>query len=336
MKRLLLICLLIGSNLWSATPGRARERLIPVDGVAAKVNDRAITIGEVMVAVQPLERRLRMSYTGRELMQRLEAAYEQVLESMIERALIVEEFKRRDGQMPRQAVDQQVQAIIAENFGGDRGRFLQQLREEGMTLQEWREEIRDQLIVMMLRNEEVSPRVVVSPRQIRAAYESRLHEFQQAAEARVRMITLPQPDPEAHAEAPDAPLALAEQLRDRVHAGESFAELARTYSQDPRAVRGGDWGWIDPGVLRPELATIAARLDPGEISEVIETAEAYYLLTVEERREARTIPFHDVRDDLADAVRREEEERIYRAWIERLRQRHHVERFELGDGQRLL
>lgn len=315
--------------------GHAQTQRIPVDGLAAKVNDRAITVGEVMSAVQPQERRLRMSYTGRELMQRLEEAFDSTLNAMIEQALIIEEFKHREGQMPRQAVDQQVQTIIAENFGGDRGRFLQQLAEEGMTLEEWREEIRDQMIVMMLRSEEVRPKVVVSPRQIRAAYEARRDEFHQTAEAHVRMITLPYADAEEEPVDPD-PVVRANELRERIQTGESFAELARTYSQDPRAPRGGDWGWIDPEVLRPELAQVAARLEAGTVSDAITTPEAVYLLTVEDRRDARVIPFAEVRDDLAADVRRAEEARIYRAWINRLRTRHHVERFDLNNREQSL
>ncbi len=329
---------MLGALLLTGLAIQAQGQRIPVDGLAAKVNNRAITVGEVMAAVQPMERRLRMTYTGQELVQRLEEAFEQTLNAMMEQALIIEEFKRRDGQMPRQAVDQQIQAIIAENFGGDRGRFLQQLADEGMTLEEWREEIRDQMIVMMLRSEEVRPKVVVSPRQIRAAYEARLAEFQQDAEARVRMITLTAPSDDHEQEDPVSvdPEVQAENLRTRVLDGESFAELARTYSQDPRAERGGDWGWIDPEVLRPELAQVAAHLEAGAVSEVITTPEAAYLLTVEDRREARIIPFSEVRDELADDVRREEEARIYRAWIDRLRARHHVERFDLDDRERSL
>lgn len=318
MKRYIHIYTLFGLLLF---PPALHANVIPVDGQAARVNQRVITVGEVLAALQPMERELRATYSGRELALRLETAYEQVLRSMIERALILEEFEQLEAQIPPQLVDQHIQGIIADNFDGDRGEFVRQLALEGISMEEWREDTRDRIAVMMRRSEEITPLVVVAPRQIRNAYEERADEFTQEAQTRVRMITIPRSGTNSAATARH----VWEQARD----GADFAELARTHSEDTRAKDGGDWGWIDPSILRTDLARAVESLEEGAISELIETEEAFHLLKVEGRREASMTPFSEVRDELAGEIRQAEEERLYQAWINRLRARHHVQRFEL-------
>lgn len=311
-----------------------RAEIIPVDGIAAMVNQRPITVGEVIVGVQPLERQLRQRYSGRELARRLDEMYQTVLRSAIERALILEEFAQRETEIPRQLVDEQTRAIINEEFGGNREIFLRQLAEEGLSLEDWRQQMRDRLAVMMLRTESIGTQMVVSPRQIRERYEARQDEYQVPASARVAIITLEV----ANEAALPAQRELAESLRDRLLEGEAFAELAREHSTDTRAAEGGDRGWIDQPqrAFREEIASALTSLAPGEVSDVVETPEALYLVQVMDRREQRNIPFEEVRDTLRRELQREEENRLYQAWISQLEERHHIEVFELADPARNL
>ncbi len=303
---------------------------IRVDGVAAMVNERVITFGELRSALEPMERQLRQQFSGAELMNRLDQAYERVLQNAIERSLILEEFSAMGGEIPRQIIDEQVQAVLVEEFDGDRGMLLRALAQEGLSMEEWRRQLGDQLKIMSLRSEKVLPNVVVSPRQIREAYETRRDEFFTEPGTRIRIITL------AIDEETDqgALREQAMQIKDAIAAPDDFALLAQQYSTDRFAANGGDRGWIDPQrMLRADLAQAAEALDSGEVSEWIETDTAWYLVFVEGRREGGLQRFEDVRDDLALSVRRAEEERIFEAWINRLRNRHHVQVFHLDAAQ---
>lgn len=93
--------------------------------------------------------------------------------------------------------------------------------------------------------------------------------------------------------APDAPPArrdsareMIESLRTRiVEGGEDFATLAREYSQDPAtAQQGGDMGFFGPGDMVPPFEEAARALEPGEISDPVETSFGYHLIRLEERR----------------------------------------------------
>ncbi len=303
---------------------------IRVDGVAAMVNERVITFGELRSALEPVERQLRQQLSGAELMNRLDEAYERVLQNAIERALMLEEFAKLGGEIPRQIIDEQVQVVLVEDFDGDRGMLLRALAQEGLSMEEWRRQLTEQVKIMSLRSEKVLPNVVVSPRQIRDAYEERYDEFYVEPGTHIRIITLNVIEETDL----DELRRRAAWIASEIQQPEDFAVLAQQYSEDRFGPNGGDRGWINPQrMLRADLANAADELDPGEVSDWIETDTAWYLVFVEDRREGGLRSFEEVRDELALTVRRAEEERIYQAWIDRLRARHHVEVFHLDVAQ---
>jgi len=74
------------------------------------------------------------------------------------------------------------------------------------------------------------------------------------------------------------------QLRQRIEMGESFEDLARRYSEDASAPQGGDLGWTSPGEMVPAFEQAMQALQPGQLSEVIQTPFGWHLIRVEARR----------------------------------------------------
>jgi len=74
------------------------------------------------------------------------------------------------------------------------------------------------------------------------------------------------------------------QLRQRIAMGESFEELARRYSEDASAPQGGDLGWTSPGEMVPAFEQAMQALQPGQISDVVQTPFGWHLIRVEARR----------------------------------------------------
>jgi len=75
-----------------------------------------------------------------------------------------------------------------------------------------------------------------------------------------------------------------EQLRQRIAAGESFADLARRFSSDASAPQGGDLGWVNPGETVPAFAEAMDALAEGEVSIPVKSQFGWHLITVEARR----------------------------------------------------
>lgn len=103
-------------------------------------------------------------------------------------------------------------------------------------------------------------------------------------------------------------LALANQLRERILAGEDFAALAQAYSDDRgSAVEGGDLGWFAKGTMVPEFDQAAFSLPIGEVSEPIKTTYGYHLIEVLERDQARP---------KAEAQLKQENAQAFQAWLD--------------------
>lgn len=309
---------------------------IQVDGIVAMVNERPITHGEIQIALEPMLMRWQRQYQGNEWLERYNEAYERMLQNAIDRALILEEFATKEFEIPAAAIDDEVQMMISREFNGNRTALLQTLAAEGLSMQEWRDQIRDTIAINMMRGESLRGTITpISPRQIRAAYEENREEFKISAASRIWMITL-----RSFEDVPDDETAeLARRIVGELRGGADFAELAQQYSVDGFASEGGDRGWIDPErYLRSELAAAAQSLEPGEISDPVELTDAatWHILHVTERRSEGLIPFEDVHDQLVAQLREAEEQRAYRAWIDRLKRRHHVHIIEQETDSLLL
>jgi len=110
---------------------------------------------------------------------------------------------------------------------------------------------------------------------------------------------LVRPSPGATAAGRDSARTVVETLRSRILAGESFEQLAIAYSMDATAADGGDLGFFTRGRMVPAFEEAAFSLEPGEVSEVVETEFGFHVIRVEEQRRA---DFESVRDQYREAV----------------------------------
>ena len=313
----------------STAADAAPADVLPLDGYAATVNARVVTVGDVLQFAAPVDRQIRLSYEGDAQTEKLRESHRRALDALIERALMVEEFGRRGFSLPDRVVDDYLNQIVHERFDGNRAAFLQALLGDGTTLDEFRDKTRENLSVMLLRRQEVQDRVAVPPQRAHEEYRARIDRYRVPEQVRLRVIGI-------HLGATDGDRALkrelAASLRQRLAAGEDFAALARQFSEAAKAAEGGDWGWVDPATLRPELAAAARALATGSASDVVEAGDYAYVLRVDARQPASVKTFEEVRAEIEKDLRAREEERIYREWIAALEARHYVRRFEWPDA----
>lgn len=298
--------------------GQSVEVRMPIDGYAATVNERIITIGEVRSATAEKEMQLRMRYAGAELARKQMELFLSGLDQVIDRALILEEYEAQKLQLPDRLIDNEINDIVAAEYKGDRAAMLGDLADQQMTIEEWREAIRDRIIISMMRSREIGERIVVSPRQIIEAYEARQDLYHEPAKVHLRLIF------KRGGTDAEANLTALQEIRTNILAGQAFAEAAIAGSEDPSAANGGDWGWVQPDQFRDELKNAIANVATGEISEIVETPEGLYLLLVEERREATTRSLEEVRAEIETDLRRRQGEELMTNWLARLRNKYAV------------
>jgi len=315
-------CLLFVSCL---CPLRAGAAPIPVDGTAAVVNETAITMTEVLLAMQPVQRLLNQQHSGEELSKALEAAYERTLNSLIERRLILDEYKNQQKfAIPDNLVDMQIDEILHTRFNNDRAELMKMLEADGIGMEEWRVELKNRMIVSFMRNQALEGAPLVSPKAVRDQYEQSIEKYRTPLQIELRMIVIHRGNTEEEVAARGRQ---AEDVRRKLMAGEDFAELARQISEGTKADAGGYWGWIDPDTRRPELASALAKLNPGDISEVIEAGDSFYILKIEARKHASVVPFEEVQERIRADLAGEQSQRAYEAWIERLKQKSYIRKY---------
>jgi parvulin-like peptidyl-prolyl isomerase len=159
-----------------------------VDGVAAIVNDKVITYSEVRQFVQPVVQQLRRNYTGDDLLEQVRKAQMDALNQLIERALIIQEFNTKGYKIPETVIDQQINDIIANDYGGNRAAFVKTLEAENLTFSQYRDQVRERVIIQAMRGHKTQQTIVVSPYKIEKYYSDNPDQYKVGDQIKLRMI----------------------------------------------------------------------------------------------------------------------------------------------------
>ena len=296
-----------------------------IDGVAALVNKDVITFSQVRDLVGPRERALRGQFNGQELADRIRDARRGALQELIDRQLIIQEFKKKEFQIPQRFVDESVDRIIREEFGGDRQAFVRTLQAQGYTLTKFRESEREKIIVQAMRFQNVKSDMIVSPIKIDSLYTTSKPTYTTPEQIHLWMIAVNKGSVAAGEADPQK--AVVEEIRSKLAKGAKFEDLAKLYSDDSSRSTGGDWGWIDRTTLNANLTAAAFRLDVNKISPIVEQGQAYYIMKVTERKASYTKPLADVRGDLEKKISSTDRERMQEQWVSSLRKKAFIKIF---------
>jgi peptidyl-prolyl cis-trans isomerase SurA len=303
------------------------QRAEVIDGIAAVVNNDVVTISQVRELVGARERSLREIYSGAELESKLNEMRLAAIKDLIDRQLILQEFKKlqeKGAAIPDYIVDDRVQAIIRQEFGGDRSAFVRTLQAQGYTLTRFREIEREKIVIQAMRQQKVDSNFVISPTQIQAYYDKNKQAYATPEQVKLRMIVIREG---SSGDIPDmgSKRELAEEIREKVAKGAEFDRMAEMYSEDETTQQaGGDWGWIERNTLNEKLTNVAFSLRPGEVSPVIAVENTYYIIMVEAKRNATIKPIGDVRDEIEKNLIQEERTKAQQRWIDSLRQKAYI------------
>lgn len=297
-----------------------------LDGVAAVVNGDVITFSQVREVVQARERALKAQYSGQELINKIKEARLGALKDLIDRQLILQEFKKKEFNVPTRVIDERIQQIIREDFGGDRQAFTRTLIAQGFTMTRFREMERDKFIVQAMRYSNIKTDLLVSPHRVQDYYTGARKDFANQDQIHLRMIMIGR-GPGTTALGQDNQRAMADEIRAKILMGAPFEQLAMTYSEDSSRQNGGDWGWIDRKTLNPELTKAAFALNTKQLSPVMQIGNAYYILRVDERKDASSKPLAEMRPELERKIQSDERQRMTEQWINGLRQKAYIRMF---------
>jgi foldase protein PrsA len=274
-----------------------------LDPAAAVVNGHKITVDQVKLELDRFKSTQRFQQLAAEgdegaLEHDIEQSY---LSLLIRLQVLKDAAAERDIEVTEADVTKKVEEIKAEDFSSE-GDFQEALKEEGLDLEQLRLRVEGTLLEDAIKPE-VTADVAPSESELRAYYEDHLEDYQ---EVRAQHILVG-----------SASLAakLSDQLKSTPEAeiDDTFAKLAKKYSEDPSsAERGGDLGWSRPGGYVEEFAAAISTLEIGQISDPVKTEFGNHVIRVTGRR---VEPFEQVRADIEQEISGEKADEVWRDWL---------------------
>lgn len=295
------------------------------NGIVAVAEEKIITVADVMREVSPLLAGLQSQVRNeKEYNERVEQLYDSAIQDLIDRVLIIKEFRKDEKRrIPESYVDNALADELAERFEGDRSKFLAYLRSQGKTLRDYRRDIEENIIYQYMQGQQRKSQSVVSPVRIETFYNENKDRFYREDEVHLRLIQLSRTEGETDA-------LLTEQsnvILGRLKSGTKFEDLAKEFSKDTRRSKGGDWGWQKRSDFRKEFSDVAFELKKGEASKPILLPEGAFILFAEDRKFAGIQPIDEVRDQIERILIAQMSRSGQERWLERLRRNGYVKHY---------
>jgi len=212
-----------------------------------------------------------------------------ILQEAIDDLLLVQRAADLGIKLRPEYVKEVIEGIKKENKIASDEELQQQLKHEGMTLEELKRNIERNILKRQVMQRELESKIAVTEDDTKAWYEANKAEFTKAATVHLQQL-LVRSDPKNP--------SLAVELVGRARGGEDLAELAKAYAAAPHKAAVSDLGVLRKGDLAPDVEKIAFALAPGQFSEPLPTPDGFRILKVVEKTEGSVVPYEDARPEI--------------------------------------
>lgn len=275
----------------------------------AIVNGQKIPIGQYVSA---LRRGIRERfYHGKVEEGEAKKFRKEVADELIERALLVQEAKRRKLKPSADEVEKNLTAF--DNKFKDDPEW-QKAREK--VLPKLREKLSDDSLVKVIKSEVMAVNAPTD-KELQAYYQDHKDLFTTPPRTRISLILL-RVDPSSSSDVWKQASDEASSIVERINKGADFAELARIHSSDQSASSGGDMGFIHTGMLGENAQKVLDIMEPGEVSAPVVLLEGVAIFRLDERTEPKLNDFDSVKERAGKLFKREKGENEWKALLEKL------------------
>jgi len=295
MKRLIVIVVLAALAVAPTHPARAMGN---PDEVAVYVNDEAISTWEVGLLVPQIQNEMAALGQDPNSSELIGRSVQRAIDS-----LLLAQEARTFGIEPDMArVDEKMDAL-AEGAGGYAA-LEAELITSGVTFDQLKATVIQADIVRTLVETRIVPGIEISDEDVQAFYDENPDLFKRVDKIHCRHILFVV-DPDADDETREAARKKAVLAHARALSGENFAALAFELSEGPNAARGGDLGFTARGQMVESFDEVVWGLEPGEISEVVESRLGFHVIKVEEFVPGEVIPLDEARQLIIQMLRQQ-------------------------------
>gem|GEM_PF-237523 len=301
----------------SVLPTRPAEATV-VERVVAVIGDRAILLSDLKSRAQPFMLQVTQGVPpGAQRNAAISQVYKGVLDKIVDEELEERAAIQAKITISSKEIDEAIARVAGQNQITPQ-KLLSEAAKTGITEQQYRDELRRQLLQAKLVNVRLQGRIRVTDDDLKLAYRKLVFEERQHLGLRVAWIRIP-------SGADGAGRALAERVAEAARI-QDFASLARQFSQD-RATK--DAGGLLPQDKITDLPQAVARaslaLEAGEASPPLHVDDDFVIIRVNSRDASQLPSFEDARRELGDRVYMDKMAQARRTWLDGLRRQNHVE-----------
>jgi len=300
------LLIFLSSSFFSPEPVLAQEEII--DRIVAIVNGEIITLFELNEQVKPYLEKFRGKELGTAEKKAIWELKKQALDQMINDILLRQEAEKYKIKVSDMEIENFIRQFKQRNNLTEE-QFLNQLKLQGLTREDYKREIRNNILKHRLIAAMVKRKVVVTQEEIEKYYQEHKQDFTKEKKVYLKLILVPTREE-------------AKQIRDKIVSGKmSFEEAARKFSRGPGAKSGGDIGLIDWKNLAKEWKRAIKDLKEGEISVVFSLNNHGAILKVEKLQSGEPKPLKEVEDEIRNIIYQPRLEQRFKEYMRTLREK---------------
>ena len=298
----------------AGAPVPVTSAAVTIERIIAKVDDDIIMLSELQDFVKPSVEKLRRSHRGEQLNRRIREVELAALDAMIQSKLIAKRASALELNVSEKEIENAVAGILRQNKTTTAG-LRTFLESQGMTMEQYRDELRKKLLARRVENMEVGGRVSVVEQEIADYYDAHSDDYREAEKRTVRQIFFPvgksASASEIEAQRKKAGLAYEEATKP----GANFAEVAEKHSEGPARSRGGSLGSVKKGEVFPELEQLIFSTAKGEASKPTRTRVGFHVVHVDDVAPGKVITLDRVSGKIRNKLFKEKFTKRRREWI---------------------
>lgn len=319
LRPLFLAGIVLGAT-WMAAP---KADAAIVERIVAVVGERPILLSELRQRARPHLYRIALSTQNPTQAAAAESEmFRELLTRLIDERLEEGAADKAHLTVTPEEVDNGIRQV-ATQARLDPKQLVAEAKRQGLSEQDYRDEIRRQVLDGKLIQLRVRGRIRVTEQDARAAYARYVKELEQQSPVELRILVLQVP-PGSSRQTEAARTTLAEELSRRGNSGEDFCKLIATYSEDARTKNTcGSNGPVPLQALLPELQQAATSLKPGAVSAPIvfrdPTGQQAILVVQLAAEPSKAVPYDQVKDQMMERAYVDATERQRKQWLAELR-----------------
>jgi len=300
-----------------------------VDRCVAVVNNDTITLSEVNEAGKPLFQRVVDQAPLEQREEAMQQARKSVIEKLIDKKILLQEAKKYNIKVSDEELDMALQRILEKNHT-TMEQFRKEMKTMGLNEQQYKEDLRNQILSSKLVNIAVRSKVIIPEEKIIDYYD--MHFTEQVGDGGYYILQIGCTwDKNSDATNLKAAKEAARKKAERVHSlavrGEDFKKLAHEYSDLPSAVDGGDIGVFQEDEMASSMRDAVVKLSPGQVSSIVETPSGYQifkLLSSQEGQIITKVPYESVKEEIRQTLYQQEMQTLYKNWIKEMRSQAYI------------